>query len=64
MIVHSFLEGWYEWIAHIVTPVDLCINIWTCVTLSYVKGLLTYKYTHMNDVLVNKGDLSMCPRLL
>ena len=47
MNVHSALMYLYERIAHIVIPIDLCINIWKCVTLMcYVKGLLTYKYIH------------------
>ena len=61
MNVHSVLECWYERIAHIGTPIDLCIDIWTCVTfMCYVKGLLTYKFTHMYDDLFNRGAFERC----
>ena len=46
MNVHSVLVGLYERIDHIVIPIDLCIDVWTCVTIMcYVKDLITYKYT-------------------
>ena len=59
MNVHSVLVCLYERIAHIVIHIVLCFDIWTCLTfMCYVKGFLTYKYTHRHEYdLVNRGAL-------
>ena len=49
MNMHSFLMCLYEMIAHIFTPIHLCLNevnyehVWPKGV--YVKGLLEYTYT-------------------
>ena len=60
--VYNILKCVYEWISHIVTPIHLCIDVWTCVILIFLCERIAhiYVYTHMFYDLANRGDLGRC----